>query len=157
MELTGVDLNPRSAVVAQQATPATWPIRWLTGDYLALSAQHTGAPWDVVISSLVTHHMPPDQRHAFLTFMEKEAAAGWFINDLHRHRFPFIGYPVLASLLLVDPIVRRDGQLSIARSFRPAEWVAILAEAEIPQASSAGPGAQVRRWFPWRLCVERIK
>jgi hypothetical protein len=49
-------------------------------------------------------------------------------------------------------IVRLDGTLSIARSFRPAEWRDILADAGV------APGnAKIARRFPFRLCVERIR
>lgn len=146
VELVGVDLNPRSEVAARAATDPALPIRWITGDYQALA----GEVWDMIISSLVAHHMSDEERLTFLRFMEAEARRGWLINDLHRQRLPFMGYPLLASLLLVDPIVRRDGQLSIGRSFRVDEWQAMLADAELPDA-------RVRRWFPWRLCVERIR
>jgi hypothetical protein len=47
-------------------------------------------------------------------------------------------------------IVRLDGTTSIARSYRPGEWPPILAEAGIE-------GARVRRRFPFRLCVEKIR
>jgi hypothetical protein len=46
--------------------------------------------------------------------------------------------------------VREDGQLSIARSYRPAEWPPILSEAGVR-------GARVFRTFPFRLCVEQIR
>lgn len=146
VELVGVDLNPRSEKAAREATDPGLPIRWITGDYHDLA----GERWDMIVSSLVAHHMSDDDRHSFLRFMESEARHGWLVNDLHRQRLPFTGYPVLASLLLVDPIVRRDGQLSIARSFRVDEWQAMLAEVGIRDAT-------IRRWFPWRLCVERIR
>lgn len=142
--LTGIDLNARSAPVAAAATPAGQPIRWLTGDYRDLADE----PWDIVISSLVAHHMTSEQRVAFLAFMERHARVGWLVNDLHRRRLPFVGYPALAVLAGVGPIVRRDGQLSIARSFRRDEWHADLAKAGIAHA-------RVDRWFPWRLVVTR--
>lgn len=146
VELVGVDLNRRSESAAHAATRADLPIRYITGDYRDLA----GAGWDMIVSSLVTHHMDDGERRDFLRFMEAEAKTGWLVNDLHRQRFPYAGYPALATLAMVDPIVRRDGQLSIARSFRADEWKAMLAEAGIAAAS-------VRRWFPYRLCVERIK
>lgn len=144
--LTGIDLNRRSAACAEAATAAAIGIRWITGDY----RDHGGAGWDVVISSLVAHHMSVAGRADFLHFMEVEADTGWLINDLHRQRLPFAGYPVLATLAMVDPIVRRDGQLSIGRSFRVDEWQRELKAAGIK-------GATVSRWFPWRLVVGRIK
>jgi 2-polyprenyl-3-methyl-5-hydroxy-6-metoxy-1,4-benzoquinol methylase len=145
LDLTGIDLNPRSAAVACAATGQADGIDYRTGDYRDLA----GGGWDIILSSLVTHHMSDAERQEFLRFMDTESRIGWFVNDLHRHRLPFIGYPALATLLLVDPIVRRDGQLSIARSFRAAEWEAMLADAHIM-------GAAIKRWFPYRLCVEKI-
>jgi hypothetical protein len=80
--------------------------------------------------------------------MESKAKRGWIINDLHRHAFAYAGYPLLAALLRVHPIVHADGQLSIARSFRPREWRQILSEA-------GADDARIERRFPFRLCVER--
>jgi hypothetical protein len=82
--------------------------------------------------------------------MEAEAGAGWFVNDLHRHGFAYSAWPVLASLMGWHRIVRLDGATSIARSYRPREWPPILAEAGIE-------GARVRRRFPFRLCVEKLR
>ena len=87
---------------------------------------------------------------AFLRFMEAEAAAGWFVNDLHRHGFAYATWPLLATAMGWHPIVRTDGHTSIARSFRAAEWHDLLDQAGVPAAS-------VRRWFPFRLCVERLR
>ena len=142
-ELAGVDLNPRSE---QAARAHGGDIRYVTGDYADLADE----PWDVIVSSLVAHHMTHDQLVAFLRFMEAHASAGWFVNDLHRHGFAHWGFPVLATLARWHPIVRHDGTLSIARSYRPDEWPPLLAEAGITQA-------KVRRVFPFRLCVERLR
>ncbi|TPG52714.1 methyltransferase domain-containing protein [Sphingomonas glacialis] len=144
-ELVGVDLNPRSARAAVAHTPADLPIRYLTGDYADLAGQG----WDFVVSSLVAHHMDHDQLIAFLRFMAAESARGWLVNDLHRHGFAYRGFPLLATLARWHPIVRHDGTLSIARSYRPAEWPPILAE--------AGVSARVYRAFPFRLCVEQLR
>lgn len=147
LDLVGVDLNRKSEAVAAMRLGAR--ARLITGDYRALAGQG----WDIILSSLVTHHMTPEQRTEFLRFMEGEAARGWLVNDLHRRRLPFAGYPLLATLAFVDPIVRRDGQLSVGRSFRRAEWRAMLAEA-LPEAASS---CRIFRSFPYRLCVEHIR
>jgi len=142
-ELVGVDLNPRSE---QAARAHGGDIRYVTGDYADLADE----PWDVIVSSLVAHHMTRNQLVAFLRFMERHASAGWFVNDLHRHGFAHWGFPILATLARWHPIVRHDGTLSIARSYRPDEWPPILADAGISTAT-------VRRVFPFRLCVERLR
>ena len=132
-ELIGIDLNPRSESVARAATLAAQAIDYRTGDYALLA----GGGFDFIVSSLVAHHMDEAQLIAFLRFMEAEAARGWLVNDLHRHRLAHMGYPLLARMMGWHRIVREDGTLSIARSFRPAEWGPLLAAAGIDGA---------RRW-----------
>jgi SAM-dependent methyltransferase len=124
-DLVGVDLNPRSE---QAARVQGGDIRYVTGDYADLADE----PWDVIVS------------------MERHASAGWFVNDLHRHGFAHWAFPILATIARWHPIVRHDGTLSIARSYRPDEWPALLDEAGIT-------GAKIRRVFPFRLCVERLR
>lgn len=146
VQLIGIDLNPKSAQVAEAQTPKSMAIRYLTGDYEDLR----GHGFDVILSSLVAHHMTHDALIAFLRFMEAEANRGWLINDLHRHGLAWLGYPWLARLMGCHRIVREDGQLSIARAFRPHEWPPLLAAAGIS-------GARVMRVFPFRLCVEKTR
>lgn len=144
-DLVGVDLNPRSETVARSATPSDLPIRYCTSDY-----RDQDGPFDVIVSSLVAHHMSDEQLRDFLRFMTARSRIGWLVNDLHRHGLPYIGYPLLARIMGWHEIVRHDGQLSIARSYRPGEWPEILASAGVT-------GAQVERFFPFRLSVSWIR
>ena len=105
-----------------------------------------------MISSLVTHHMSDAEIHAFLRFMEAEARLGWFVNDLHRHRFAYWGFPLLARIMGWHRMVREDGRLSIARAFRPEEWWRLILGANIDVEAP-----DVVRRFPLRLCVERLR
>lgn len=144
-ELVGIDLNPKSERVARAATPPDLPIAYHTGDYAGLA----GGGFDIICSSLVAHHMTRDQLVAFLRFMDAESRIGWLVNDLHRHRFAHVGFPLLARAMRWHRIVREDGTLSIARSYRPPEWPPLLDAAGVR-------GARVYRCFPFRLCVEKI-
>jgi 2-polyprenyl-3-methyl-5-hydroxy-6-metoxy-1,4-benzoquinol methylase len=145
-ELVGIDLNPRSAPLARAATDPALRIDYRTGSYATLA----GEGWDVIVSSLVAHHMSHAELVVFLRFMEAEARAGWLVNDLLRHRLAHVGFPLLARAMRWHRIVREDGTLSIARAYRPAEWPPILAEAGVV-------GAHVFRVAPLRLCVERLR
>lgn len=145
-ELVGIDLNPNSAPAARAHTPHGLTIDYRTGGYETLADE----PWDLIVNSLVAHHMTHDQLVAYLRFVEAHAALGWFINDLHRHGFAHWGFPILARIARWHEIVRHDGTLSIARSYRPGEWPPILAEAGVADA-------RVFRAFPFRLCVERLR
>jgi 2-polyprenyl-3-methyl-5-hydroxy-6-metoxy-1,4-benzoquinol methylase len=144
-DLTGIDLNPKSEGVARSMTPDGMPISYRTGDYRDLGR------FDFVVSSLVAHHMADDQLRDFLRWMDSNSDRGWFVNDLHRRAFAYYGFPLLTTLLGVHRIVRQDGRLSIARSFRPDDWRAILADAGVSD------GVAVKRYFPFRLCVERLR
>ncbi len=140
-KLVGVDLNPRSEPIARAATPSALPIHYVTGDY-----RDQEGPFDLIVSSLVAHHMSDNQLRDFLRFMTDRARVGWLVNDLHRHGLAYMGYPLLARIMGWHEIVRHDGRLSIARSYRPDEWLAILADAGVA-------GAKIDRFFPFRLSV----
>jgi 2-polyprenyl-3-methyl-5-hydroxy-6-metoxy-1,4-benzoquinol methylase len=144
--LIGIDLNPRSEPAARGMTPADLTIEWRTGDAFALPPED--AP-DLVISSLVTHHMDDDEIVRFLAWMETAARRGWFVNDLHRHALAWHGFTALATLARWHPFVRHDGPLSIARSFRRSDWERLLTQAGVSQS------AAIRWRFPFRYCVER--
>lgn len=144
--LIGFDINPRSAPVARRLTPAAMEIDYRTGDAFAFEE-----PVDLVISSLVTHHMDDAGIVQFLGWMERRAALGWFINDLHRHWLAYHGFRGLSAVMRWHPFVRHDGPVSVARAFRRADWDVLLGRAGLS-------GKAAVRWvFPFRYCVERRK
>ncbi len=147
--LTGVDLNPRSAPAAAAATPSHMAIDYRTGDVFVdpLPVQP-----DYIISSLVTHHMRDEEIVRFLRWMEKTACKGWFINDLHRHWIAYYGFKALAWIAQWHSFVRHDGPVSVARSFRRADWEQLIAAAGLDRHTIS------LRWhLPFRLCVGRLK
>ena len=146
--LIGYDINPRSEPVARRLTPAHLGIDFRTGNAFDIGQEE---PVDLVISSLVTHHMTDTEIVQFHGWMENRARLGWFVNDLHRHWFSFHGFRLLSAVMRWHPFVRHDGPLSIARSFRRADWQVLL-----EQAGLVGK-ARVRWRFPFRYCVERTK
>lgn len=147
-DLVGIDLNPESKAIARSATPSSLGIEYRTGDY----TDHLDEGYDFIISSLVAHHMTATQLADFLRNMEQHTRIGWLINDLHRHRVAYALFPLLAKILRVHPIVRHDGQLSIARSLRPSEWSQRLGDVDLDSES-----IRIVRYFPFRLCVEHIR
>jgi 2-polyprenyl-3-methyl-5-hydroxy-6-metoxy-1,4-benzoquinol methylase len=146
--LTGADLNPWAARAAREAGGEEG-IDYRTEDAFALSAD---VPVDFIISAQFTHHLTDAQVIDFIRWMEARATRGWFISDLHRHGFAYYGFPLLARIALWHEFVRTDGQISIARSFRPRDWRALL------DAAGIAPDAATIRWhLPFRLCVARTK
>jgi 2-polyprenyl-3-methyl-5-hydroxy-6-metoxy-1,4-benzoquinol methylase len=144
--LTGIDLNPWAIRAATEATrdPA---IRFVQTDVFAYRPDP--AP-DFIVSAQFTHHLTNPEIVRFLHWIDVTATRGWFIGDLHRHWLPYYTFPFLARAALWHRFVREDGRISIARSLRPAEWRALLAEAGTTSASVA--------WkIPFRLCIARVK
>jgi hypothetical protein len=146
MRLIGMDINPRSRPAARAATPAGVAIDYRTGDAMAIP---DGEPVDLIISSLVTHHMDDAEIVAFLRWMEGRARVGWFVNDLHRHAVPYHGFRLFSAMMRWHAFVRHDGPLSIARAFCREDWMALLARADVANV------ADLRWRFPFRYCVAR--
>jgi 2-polyprenyl-3-methyl-5-hydroxy-6-metoxy-1,4-benzoquinol methylase len=146
VRLEGLDLNPRSAEVARDATPSALNISYRTGDVFD---DQPSAPPDFIVTSQFTHHLTDDDVVRLLVWMDRTARHGWFIADLHRHELAYYGFPVLARIAGWHRIVRQDGQISIARSFRRAEWEALVAR--------AGVAATIGWWLPFRYCVGLVK
>lgn len=146
-DLVGVDLNPRSRVEALAGPQAALPIDWRVGDY-----RDQDGPWDVVLSSLVAHHMSEDELTAFLCWMEATARVGWLVNDLRRSLWAQTGFRALSTLARWHPIVRHDGALSVARSFTEGDWRVVLDAAGLADTS-----VELQRWLPFRLCVSRLR
>ena len=146
--LAGIDLSPWSETAAKAATPADMAIDYRTGDVFDgdLGAQ------DFIVSSIVTHHMSDEMVARFLRLMEGRAAKGWLVNDLHRHWFAYYGFKVLAWLMRWHPFVRHDGPASVARSFTLADWERLIAMAGLDRGT-----IELRRRFPFRICVGRIR
>jgi SAM-dependent methyltransferase len=149
VELTGVDLNPDAIRAAREATRSAQRIEWLVGDALGGT---TNGDIDVVISSLMTHHLSDSQIVRFLSWMENTAQRGWFINDLHRQIVPYHFFRIVARFTRWHPFVKHDGPVSILRSFLPEDWRDLCAAAGV-----ATEKARIREYRPARLCVGRIR
>lgn len=143
--LTGIDLNPWATRAARAATDPAANIDFINGDAFAyVPAQK----FDFIITSQFTHHLTDENVVNFLRWLQQNAARGWFIGDLHRHVFPYYGFPLLARVMFWHRFVRQDGQISIARSFVRAEWEALLLQAGITAQQAA-----ITSHIPFRLCV----
>src|SRR5580698_4047924 len=81
VELTGIDLNPYAARAAAESTPKELGIEWVTGDALEYRPKK---PVDIVVSSLLAHHLEDEEIVTLLRWMEATARVGWFMNDLER-------------------------------------------------------------------------
>ncbi len=145
VQLCGIDSDPRSAVAARAATPADMVIDYQTCDVFTYAPVESP---DFIVSSQVAHHLSDEEVVEFLIWVEANSAHGWHIADLQRHVLAYRLFPIVTHVMGWHRIVREDGALSIARSFRRAEWQAYL--------EKAGLQADVSWHMAFRLCVSRL-
>ena len=148
MRLIGIDLSAEVIAVAREATPNADKIEYRVGDVFEFSA---GEPVDLIVSSLVTHHMTDPMIERFVQWMEATAQHGWFVCDLQRSIVPYYFIGMSGWLMRVHPVVIGDGRISVARALKRGEWFARLAAAGIPRE------AIDMRWFMFRFGIGRIK
>jgi hypothetical protein len=109
-------------------------------------------PVDIVVSSLMAHHLEDEEIIALLRWMEATAQVGWFINDLERSEWSCRMFRWVVGMVEWHPFVRHDGPVSFLRAFREEDWARLLAAAEVPPEA-----VTVEHWRPGRLCVGRWK
>ncbi len=149
VKLTGIDLNPYAAKAAAEATPKALGIEWVTGNALEFCPK---TPVDIVVSSLMAHHLEEEQIIALLRWMEVTARVGWFINDLERSERNCRLFQWVEKMAGWHRFVRHDGPVSFRRAFVDEDWVRLLTAAEVPRIATS-----VEHWRPGRLCVGRWK
>jgi SAM-dependent methyltransferase len=148
-KLVGIDLNENAVRAAREATPPASGIEWVCGDVYSC-AQASEA--DVVLCSLLTHHLVELEIVRFLEWMETTARVGWFICDLHRKRVPYRLFEVFMRGPWWHRFIRTDGLRSLRRSFLEEDWVRLCASAGMEAGEP-----EIRSYRPARLCVGRVK
>lgn len=157
LRLTGIDLNPQVIRAAEEFTAEAHrhtasdggSIEWISGDVYGYAPSRRV---DVVVSSLLTHHLREPEIVRFVRWMDTTAHFGWFVNDLYRSAPACRLFGLLSRVARWHEFVQHDGPVSIRRSFREADWKRMLSAANVPLSA-----AHVAREFPGRLCVGRVK
>jgi ubiquinone/menaquinone biosynthesis C-methylase UbiE len=141
LAVTAIDSRPEILAEALATSPglAQEPgIRLSIGDGRVLSQPDRS--FDVVHSSMVIHHLEPDEAVAFLREMTRVAARGVIVNDLVRTRLGWIGAWLIGHLLTRSRYTRNDAPLSVRRAYTVAELDELMAAAGlIPVARFRGP------------------
>jgi hypothetical protein len=149
VRLTGIDIDARATAAACKATPEGMDIHYETADLFKMDKTRIA---DYIVTTHFTHHLDDATLVLFIKWMENHARCGWFINDLHRHRAPYLFIKFVFSLIPVNRMARNDGPVSVARAFTAGDWRRIMRAAKIPPAQYG-----IRWFFPFRYGVARWK
>jgi hypothetical protein len=142
-------LNPYAARAAAESTPKELGIAWVTSNALAYRPEK---PVDIVVSSLMAHHLEDEEIIALLRWMEATARVGWYINDLERSERSCRMFSLADRIMRWHRFVQHDGPVSFRRAFREEDWARLLAATAVPREA-----VTVEHWRPGRLCVGRWK
>lgn len=106
---------------------------------------------DVVLTTLVCHHMDDLALIDFLQSSYKRARKAVIINDLHRHILAEFFYSLISPLLFQNRMITHDGLVSIRRAFKYKEIKLLLEKANIKKY-------QIKWCFPfrWQIILEII-
>ena len=148
VELTAMDVSADAVAIAAEQGKAN-DIRWVCADVFAYKPPEA---FDLIVSSLFAHHLRDGEVVRFIRWMEERARIGWFINDLSRNPVPYYLLTAFAKVARLHPFVQHDGPVSIARSFRLADWERICAAAGLGKAE-----IKIHEYTPARRCVARRK
>lgn len=150
LRLTGVDVNPYAARLARECDRkehvSAGTIAWVTGDVFAMELDR---PMDVVVSSLLAHHLCDEAIVRLLRWKDDAARVGWFVNDLRRSERAAMMFGWMGKVLPMEEMVKRDGVVSFRRALSVEEWGQRCVE--------AGVDAEVRDLGMGRVGVERLK
>ncbi|HTI12930.1 MAG TPA: methyltransferase domain-containing protein [Puia sp.] len=146
LRVMGIDNNAHCIAVAREK----WKdgmAEWVHSDYRNV---HFGEERpDIIFSSLFCHHFTDEELVLMLTWMEKSAQVGWFINDLQRHPLAYHAIRRLTGWLSRSYLVKNDAPLSVLRGFVREEWEEYLQKAGI------GPYSLRWKWaFRWLIVRE---
>lgn len=146
MRLTGVDATHSAVEYARKHSLHYPNIDYLEAD--VLSDALNGKDFDLVISSLFTHHFENEQWIKLIKKMHGAARKAVIINDLHRHWFAYYSIKWIMAIFSRSEIVQHDAPLSVLRSFTKPELISLLNRAGIENY-------QIRwMWaFRWQIII----
>lgn len=150
IEVEGLDHHDQILALARQAS-ATYPeIHLRQGN--ALDLPYPDGHFDVVLASLILHHMEGEEQVRLLRELYRVARRAVLVNDLRRGHWPFL--LTWASLHVVSRsrLIHHDGPLSVRRGFLPGELSALARE-----AGWAGPRVSHHAFFRLALVGEKMK
>ena len=134
--VTGVDANPDVLAVARNVTRGT-SVRLVEAQATALPFRD--GTFNVVHSSLLIHHLDPEDAVAALREMCRVARAGLVVNDLRRGPLPLAITAALVVALGRCRATRHDGILSARSAYTLAELDELLAAAGLRVAWRSAP------------------
>lgn len=143
VSVTAVALDNSRTAAAMARRSGVLPV---LADARALPIRDGGA--DVVLASQFLHHFTRPSAIALVEAFDRMARVGVVLCEPRRTPLAAAGIWTAAHVLGFHAVTRRDGVLSVRRSFTPEELGAVLAEAGVRGTICRRPGFRIVAW--WR-------
>ncbi len=148
MRLMGIDVSATAIALASdermRAGLGTGDIQFYVQKAGTLELPNDSV--DIVLTTLVCHHMDDEDLIPFLKNAWQAARVAVIINDLHRHALAYWFYKKISQRLFRNRLITHDGLISIQRGFTRAELQGLLKQANISNY-------QIKWGFPFRWQV----
>lgn len=146
MRFVGIDANPFIVAYAKERCKDYPEIEIEVHN--VLSPEFQSLKYDIIHSSLFTHHFDDDTLANMIGAFQDQVRLGWIINDLHRHWLAYYSIMLLTRLFSKSEMVRFDSVVSVARGFKRKEWQSLF------QRLNLKPIPIRWRWaFRWKIVV----
>ena len=132
VKFIGIDIKAECIEFARQQYPEL-KAEWMVADYKLINFQQQKP--GIIFSSLFCHHFINEPLITMMQWMKKNAAQGFFINDLHRHVLAWYSIRMITAFFSKSYLVKNDAPLSVARGFTKKEWVKIMTASGIKDYS----------------------
>jgi 2-polyprenyl-3-methyl-5-hydroxy-6-metoxy-1,4-benzoquinol methylase len=148
LKLAGIDAARAAVDFALETSAAFSNINYLQADVITDADRIP--QYDIIISSLFTHHFDDETWVQLIKNMQASARKGIIITDLHRHWLLYYAIWLITHVFTRSKMARNDGPLSVKRAFKKAELVALLKNAGIDNYNLTW------HWpFRWQLIIHK--
>jgi len=144
LQVTAIDRDPKVAALARDAVASCRNVRVICADARCLP--FADGSFDLVTASLFLHHFASDELVPLLVRFRRLARQAVVVNDLHRHRVPWMFIYLASRLTFRHPMYAHDAPLSVLRGFTASELARVAERAGAREAV-------VRRRWPYRLLM----
>lgn len=146
LKFVGVDATA-SAIGYAKEKAANFPeVSFIHANVLSETLKEN--QFDIVVSSLFTHHFEDESWIELIQKMLSCSRYAVVVNDLHRHWFAYHSIGVLTQLFSNSEMVKHDSKLSVLRGFKKKELTELLRKAGISNYSLKWKWA-----FRWQLII----
>ena len=152
-KIEGIDISDEAIEIAREnlkKAPKRIPHVHFSTSYL----HEVSESFDVVMATLVTHHLSDQELLSFLKEASQKAKRAVILNDLHRHFLASLSFNLITPILFPNRLVKHDGSLSIKRAFTRQDWWRYLEAAGINKNACT----VVWHWaFRWIVTIDISK